>query len=67
MNTLYSIVFTLTVLAGVLWGLVGLGGFLGRNLNIVSMITRTHTVLEYVIYVVFGIAAVVYVWISSRQ
>ncbi len=66
MDTLYSISFFITSLAGILWGLVGVGGFLGQNLNIVSLMSRGNSLLEYSIYVIFGISSIFYIWMSSR-
>lgn len=47
------------VLIGALnWGLVGLGDFLGMNLNVVNMLVGSVPPLESVVYVLVGLAAV---------
>lgn len=40
------------------WGLVGVGGFLGRDLNVVHMILGTWPAVESVVYILVGLAAV---------
>lgn len=67
MDTLYSISFVITVLGSIQWGLIGLGGFIGKNINIVSFLSRGNSVFEYVVYLVVGISALFYLWISSRK
>lgn len=67
MNTLYSLTFILTCLGAIQWGLIGIGGFIGKNINVVSFISRGHNTLEYVIYIIIGISAVVHIWLSSHN
>jgi len=51
---------SLVVIGGVNWGLVGLGMFLGSsNLNVVNLILGDLPVVEAVVYVLVGIAALV--------
>jgi uncharacterized membrane protein YuzA (DUF378 family) len=67
MNTLYSVTFILTCLGAIQWGLIGIGGFMGKNINIVSMLSRGNGIIEYIIYLIIGISAVVHIWLSSRN
>jgi uncharacterized membrane protein YuzA (DUF378 family) len=67
MNTLYSATFILTCLGAIQWGLIGIGGFMGKNINIVSMLSRGNGIIEYTIYLIIGISAVVHIWLSSRN
>ncbi len=48
------------VLVGALnWGLIGLGAFFGGNWNVVSMLIGSWSpLLEYVVYILVGAAAV---------
>lgn len=47
------------VLVGALnWGLVGLGGFLAMDLNLVHMLLGTWPQVEWVVYILVGLAAV---------
>jgi uncharacterized membrane protein YuzA (DUF378 family) len=67
MNTLFSFTFIVTCLGGVQWGLIGLGGLLGKNLNVISIASRGNSLVEYMIYLVMGICAVVYIWLSAHE
>jgi len=40
------------------WGLVGLGGFLGRDLNVVHLALGTWPAVESIVYLLVGVAAV---------
>ncbi len=53
------LVMTLLVIVGGLnWGLVGLGSFLGMNLNVVNLILGSIPTLENVVYLLVGASAV---------
>jgi uncharacterized membrane protein YuzA (DUF378 family) len=47
----------LVVIGGLNWGLVGLGGFLGMDLNVVHMILGRAPAVEWVVYILVGVAA----------
>ncbi|MCX6752979.1 MAG: DUF378 domain-containing protein [Candidatus Nomurabacteria bacterium] len=49
---------TLVIVGGVNWGLVGVGMFMGSNLNLVNMIFGSMPKLEAIVYVLVGAAAV---------
>lgn len=50
---------TLLVVVGALnWGLVGLGGFMGANWNVVNMLLGSMPQVEWVVYVLVGAAGV---------
>lgn len=40
------------------WGLVGLGNFLGTDLNVVHMLLGSWSMLENIVYVLVGLSAV---------
>lgn len=47
------------VLIGALnWGLVGIGDFIGQNLNVVNLVLGGWPQVESVVYVLVGLAAV---------
>ena len=48
----------LLVIGGLNWGLTGLGEFLKTKLNIVHMVLGSISMLENVVYVLVGVAAV---------
>lgn len=67
MNLLYSVSFVITVLGGIFWGLIGAGGFIGKNLNLIAFLSRGNSLIEYCTYLFIGICALFYVWISSKK
>ena len=58
MKVLHMISFTLLVVGGINWGLVGLSGFVGGNWNIVNLVLGSVPVLEWIVYVLVGLSAV---------
>jgi uncharacterized membrane protein YuzA (DUF378 family) len=48
----------LLVIGGLNWGLTGLGGFLEKNLNLVNLILGKIPVVENIVYLVVGLAAI---------
>jgi len=52
------VAFILLVVGGINWGLIGLGGFMGSNWNIVGMLLGSWPMVEVLIYVLVGLAAV---------
>jgi uncharacterized membrane protein YuzA (DUF378 family) len=63
-NTLYSVSFILTCLGALQWGIVGIGGFFGKNFNIIAILTKGNTMIEYGIYTLVGLAGLLYIWFS---
>ena len=51
MNTIYKIALVLVIIGAVNWGLIGL-----FNVNLVSLIFGTDSLLSNIIYVLVGIA-----------
>lgn len=50
------IVNLLVFIGGVNWGLVGLGGFLKMNLNVVNLLLGSMPTVEWIVYLVVGVA-----------
>src|ERR1051325_2956797 len=50
--------FVLVMIGALNWGLTGLGGLIGTNLNAVNLIFGAIPWLENVIYLVVGLAAI---------
>lgn len=67
MNTLFSATFIITCLGALNWGLIGIGGFTGKNMNVVSFISRGNSTIEYVVYLIIGLSAVTYIWLSAHK
>lgn len=55
---LHMVSWVLIVVGALNWGLVGLGGFVGANWNLVSMILGSWPQLEWIVYLLVGIAGI---------
>ncbi len=54
-----ELVATLLVVVGAVnWGLVGLGGFMGANWNLVNMVLGSWPQVEWLVYVLVGVAGI---------
>lgn len=40
------------------WGLVGVGGFMGSNWNVVNLLLGSWPTVEWIVYVLVGLSAV---------
>lgn len=58
MKNLHMIAWILLVVGGLNWLLVGLGGFMGANWNVVAMILGSWPQVEWLVYVLVGLSAV---------
>lgn len=58
MKALHMLSVLLLVVGGLNWGLVGLGGFMGGDWNVVHMILGSWPVVEWAVYVLVGLSAV---------
>ncbi len=50
--------YWLVIIGALNWGLVGIGGFVGSDLNVVHMIVGAWPQVEWIVYIVVGLAAV---------
>lgn len=66
MKILSSVAFLLTIVGALNWGLVGLGGFMGSNWNLVNLLLGAWPTLEMVVYVLVGLSAV-YLLVTGRR
>ena len=51
--------WVLLLIGGLNWGLVGVGMLVGSNFNIVNLLLGSWPVVEAIIYVLVGLAAIV--------
>ena len=58
MKWLHSAAWILVMIGGINWGLIGLGGFMGANWNVVGMILGSWPQVEWLVYVLVGAGAV---------
>lgn len=58
MKNLHMVSWILVMVGAINWGLIGLGGFMGSDLNVVGMILGAWPQVEWLVYVLVGAAAV---------
>ena len=58
MKMWHTVSWIIIIVGALNWGLVGLGGFLGGNWNVVNMILGSWPVVEWLVYVLVGVSAV---------
>ena len=51
------VVHILLVIGGLNWGLVGIGGFVGSNWNVVNLLLGSWPSVEWIVYILVGLAA----------
>ena len=60
-NKPFCVIITLlVVIGGINWGLVGLGGFLGMDLNVVKLLLGAWPMVEWIVYLVVGVATLIF-------
>ena len=57
MKGLHGISFALVIIGGLNWGLVALGNWMGSNLNVVNLILGSYPMIENLVYLLVGLAA----------
>jgi uncharacterized membrane protein YuzA (DUF378 family) len=62
MKWLETLANLLLVVGALNWGLVGLGGFMGSNLNVVNMVLGSWPQVEWLVYVLVGLAGLWYLY-----
>ena len=67
MKTLEITALTLTIIGAVNWGLVGIGGFLETNLNLVNLIFGSLPALEWIVYILVGLAGLLLLWTKAAK
>ncbi|MDB5265376.1 MAG: hypothetical protein JWM39_89 [Parcubacteria group bacterium] len=58
MKILHVIAFLLVIVGALNWGLIGLGGFMGSDWNVVHMILGSVPVVEWIVYVLVGLSGI---------
>jgi len=67
MKALHGIAYVLVIIGGLNWGLVGIGDYAGSNWNIVNLIFGSVSWLEYLVYVLVGISALILLFSKDRR
>lgn len=47
------------------WGLIGIGGFMGKNFNVVNLLLGSWPQVELVVYILVGVAGVMKLFSSK--
>ena len=55
------------VIAGVIWGLVGLGYFLNTNLNVINLILGSWPAVENIVYILVGVCALSVAYFTMQK
>lgn len=55
---IHMVTFLLVIVGGLNWLLVGLGGFMGSDWNLVSMLVGSWPQVEWIVYILVGASAV---------
>ena len=58
MKYMHLITWILIIVGALNWGLVGLGGFMGGDWNVVGLLFGSMPTLEWLVYVLVGLSAV---------
>lgn len=58
MCTAHMVAWWLMWIGAVNWGLVGIGGFMHQNWNVVNLILGSWPQVEWVVYILVGVSAV---------
>ena len=64
---LHSGSWILILVGAVNWGLIGLGGFMNANWNVVHMILGTWPQVEWLVYILVGLSAVYEVVVHKKN
>lgn len=55
----------LLIIGGLNWGLIGLGAFIGKNLNFIDLLSAFYPDLPAIIYCLVGLAAILLIFKKS--
>jgi uncharacterized membrane protein YuzA (DUF378 family) len=55
----------LVVVGGLNWGLVAIGNFLGKNLNVVNLLLGRWPVAEGIVYILVALSALFYGYVMA--
>lgn len=58
MKSLHMVAWILVMVGALNWGLIGLGGFIGTNLDVVGMIFGSWPMVEWAVYILVGLSAI---------
>lgn len=62
MCTIALVTKILVIVGAINWGLVGVGGFFGGDWNLVKMLLGSWPAVEWIVYILVGVAGVMSIW-----
>lgn len=63
----FNISFLFVVFGGITWGLIALGSFIGKDLNLIAKLSTGNITVEYVLYSFIGIFTLVFIFLSRTE
>ena len=54
--SLHKVAYVLIIVGALNWGAIGVGGFLGKNLNLVNMLLGSWPSVEWIVYILVGLS-----------
>lgn len=67
MKALHMIAWILVIIGGLNWLLVGIGMFMGSNLNVVNLVLGSIPSLEALVYVLVGLSAIYEIFTHKKS
>ena len=67
MKALHMIAFTLAIIGALNWGLVGIGGFVGSDWNLVHLLLGSWPKVEWIVYILVGLSALYLIFTHKRD
>ena len=67
MKSVHMIAWILLIVGGLNWLLIGIGGFVGNNLNVVNLLLGTWPAVEWIVYILVGLSAVYEVFTHKKN
>lgn len=61
-----NLAYILVIIGALNWGLVAIGGFVGRNLNVVNLLLGSWPMVEWIVYLLVGLAGV-YMLVGGKK
>lgn len=66
LNVVEWVVVVLVAIGAINWGLIGIGGLLGANFNVINLLIGRFPLTESFVYLLVGIAGVYFVYFAAR-
>ncbi|MEK6954108.1 MAG: DUF378 domain-containing protein [Candidatus Micrarchaeota archaeon] len=67
MSTMDMVSMWLLIIGGLNWGLSGIGYFVKTNLNVVNLIFGSMPLLENIVYLLVGVAAIMAIMMAMKK